>query len=126
MVCRAVVIDVLEMAGDFDGFEFQRLHGMGEALHDLLREKSGRNCRIYAPVGVHKDLLAYLVRRLLENGANSSFVHQLLNDSVPAEQLGWQSNARTGRVVQTGDQLNRVGHDAGGGQFRTEDVLGCL
>jgi RHH-type proline utilization regulon transcriptional repressor/proline dehydrogenase/delta 1-pyrroline-5-carboxylate dehydrogenase len=78
---------VLEMAGDFDGFEFQRLHGMGEALHDLLRKKSGRQCRIYAPVGVHKDLLAYLVRRLLENGANSSFVHQLLNESVPAAHL---------------------------------------
>ncbi len=78
---------VLEMAGDFDGFEFQRLHGMGEALHELLREKSGRRCRIYAPVGVHKDLLAYLVRRLLENGANSSFVHQLLNEAVPAASI---------------------------------------
>jgi RHH-type transcriptional regulator, proline utilization regulon repressor / proline dehydrogenase / delta 1-pyrroline-5-carboxylate dehydrogenase len=78
---------VLEMAGDFDGFEFQRLHGMGEALHDLLRKKSGRRCRIYAPVGVHKDLLAYLVRRLLENGANSSFVHQLLNEAVPAASI---------------------------------------
>jgi RHH-type proline utilization regulon transcriptional repressor/proline dehydrogenase/delta 1-pyrroline-5-carboxylate dehydrogenase len=78
---------VLEMAGEFDGFEFQRLHGMGEAMHDLLRKKSGRDCRIYAPVGVHKDLLAYLVRRLLENGANSSFVHQLLNDSVPPSDI---------------------------------------
>ena len=78
---------VLEMAGDFDGFEFQRLHGMGEAMHELLRKKSGRSCRIYAPVGVHKDLLAYLVRRLLENGANSSFVHQLLNESVPAADI---------------------------------------
>jgi len=78
---------VLEMAGDFDGFEFQRLHGMGEAMHDLLREKYGRRCRIYAPVGVHKDLLAYLVRRLLENGANSSFVHQLLNEAVPAASI---------------------------------------
>jgi RHH-type proline utilization regulon transcriptional repressor/proline dehydrogenase/delta 1-pyrroline-5-carboxylate dehydrogenase len=78
---------VLEMAGDFDGFEFQRLHGMGEAMHELLREKYGRRCRIYAPVGVHKDLLAYLVRRLLENGANSSFVHQLLNEAVPAASI---------------------------------------
>jgi RHH-type proline utilization regulon transcriptional repressor/proline dehydrogenase/delta 1-pyrroline-5-carboxylate dehydrogenase len=78
---------ILEMAGEFDGFEFQRLHGMGEALHDLLRKKGGRRCRIYAPVGVHKDLLAYLVRRLLENGANSSFVHQLLNEAVPAASI---------------------------------------
>ena len=78
---------ILEMAGDFEGFEFQRLHGMGEALHELLRQESGRRCRIYAPVGVHEDLLAYLVRRLLENGANSSFVHQLLDEDVPPELL---------------------------------------
>lgn len=79
---------VLEMAGnDAGGFEFQRLHGMGQALHDRLLEEAGRPCRIYAPVGVHKDLLAYLVRRLLENGANSSFVHQLLDEDVPADVL---------------------------------------
>ena len=78
---------VLEMAGDFEGFEFQRLHGMGEALHELLREKGGRRCRVYAPVGIHKDLLAYLVRRMLENGTNSSFVHQLLNEAVPAASI---------------------------------------
>jgi RHH-type proline utilization regulon transcriptional repressor/proline dehydrogenase/delta 1-pyrroline-5-carboxylate dehydrogenase len=78
---------VLEMAGDFTGFEFQRLHGMGEALHAQLRETAGRHIRIYAPVGIHEDLLAYLVRRLLENGANSSFVHQLLDKSIPAGDL---------------------------------------
>jgi len=78
---------ILELAGDFDGFEFQRLHGMGEALYEIVRQESGRRCRIYAPVGVHRDLLAYLVRRLLENGANSSFVHQLLNEEIPTEQL---------------------------------------
>lgn len=79
------VAAVLEMAGDIR-FEFQRLHGMGERLHDIvLRETKGR-CRIYAPVGAHRDLLAYLVRRLLENGANSSFVHQIVDESVtPAE-----------------------------------------
>jgi RHH-type transcriptional regulator, proline utilization regulon repressor / proline dehydrogenase / delta 1-pyrroline-5-carboxylate dehydrogenase len=63
-------------------YEFQRLHGMGEALHDLLRMQHGESVRIYAPVGVHTDLLAYLVRRLLENGANSSFVHQLLDERL--------------------------------------------
>ncbi len=78
---------VLEMAGNKEGFEFQRLHGMGESLHEIIRRENGTCCRIYAPVGIHKDLLAYLVRRLLENGANSSFVHQLLNEEVPAEQL---------------------------------------
>ncbi|MEL6774011.1 MAG: bifunctional proline dehydrogenase/L-glutamate gamma-semialdehyde dehydrogenase PutA, partial [Pseudomonadota bacterium] len=76
---------VLHMAGnDRDGFEFQRLHGMGEALHAVVREGEGTRCRIYAPVGAHRDLLAYLVRRLLENGANSSFVHQIVDKSVPA------------------------------------------
>ena len=66
-------------------FEFQRLHGMGERLHDILRATEGTRCRIYAPVGTHRDLLAYLVRRLLENGANSSFVHQIVNEDVPPE-----------------------------------------
>ncbi|MFQ5623549.1 MAG: bifunctional proline dehydrogenase/L-glutamate gamma-semialdehyde dehydrogenase PutA, partial [Paracoccaceae bacterium] len=79
---------ILEMAGsDRDTFEFQRLHGMGEALHRLVREADNTRCRIYAPVGAHRDLLAYLVRRLLENGANSSFVHQIVDKDVPAEQI---------------------------------------
>jgi RHH-type proline utilization regulon transcriptional repressor/proline dehydrogenase/delta 1-pyrroline-5-carboxylate dehydrogenase len=68
--------------------EFQRLHGMGEALYraaDSLRE--GAVVRTYAPVGGHEDLLPYLVRRLLENGANTSFVHALLDESVPAEDV---------------------------------------
>lgn len=78
---------ILEMAGSTTGFEFQRLHGMGEALHELVRTQTGRRTRIYAPVGVHEDLLAYLVRRLLENGANSSFVNQLLNEEVPISTL---------------------------------------
>src|SRR5690606_22020655 len=78
---------VLHMAGGEDNFEFQRLHGMGEGLHDLVKAKVGNRCRIYAPVGVHEDLLAYLVRRLLENGANSSFVNQVLDEKVPPEQV---------------------------------------
>ena len=70
-----------------DAFEFQRLHGMGEAMHDLVHREHGTRCRIYAPVGTHKELLAYLVRRLLENGANSSFVNQLFDESVSASEL---------------------------------------
>lgn len=66
-------------------YEFQRLHGMGESLHDLVLTRNGTRCRIYAPVGAHKDLLAYLVRRLLENGANSSFVNQIVDADVPPE-----------------------------------------
>ncbi|WP_370263530.1 L-glutamate gamma-semialdehyde dehydrogenase [Limnobacter sp.] len=74
-------------------FEFQCLHGMGENLyHGLLAQHAGHldqqhACRIYAPVGPHQHLLAYLVRRLLENGANASFVNQLNNPAVPVEQL---------------------------------------
>ncbi|MGD9917438.1 MAG: bifunctional proline dehydrogenase/L-glutamate gamma-semialdehyde dehydrogenase PutA [Paenirhodobacter sp.] len=80
------VAAILELA-EGRPFEFQRLHGMGERLHDItLRETKGR-CRIYAPVGAHRDLLAYLVRRLLENGANSSFVHQIVDESVAPEAI---------------------------------------
>ncbi|MFO1143358.1 MAG: bifunctional proline dehydrogenase/L-glutamate gamma-semialdehyde dehydrogenase PutA [Amaricoccus sp.] len=78
------VAAVLELAGDRQGFEFQRLHGMGEALHEAVRAREGTRCRIYAPVGAHRDLLAYLVRRLLENGANSSFVNQIVDKRLPA------------------------------------------
>ena len=81
------VAAVLAMAQDRQTFEFQRLHGMGEALHEIVRRREGTRCRIYAPVGAHEDLLAYLVRRLLENGANSSFVHQIVDQDVPAEEI---------------------------------------
>ena len=79
------VAAILEMGADRDAYEFQRLHGMGEALHELVRAENGPRCRIYAPVGKHRDLLAYLVRRLLENGANSSFVNQVLDGAVAPE-----------------------------------------
>ena len=79
------VAAILEMAGNRDDFEFQRLHGMGEPLHGALLRNEKVRSRIYAPVGKHRELLAYLVRRLLENGANSSFVNQLANHAVPAE-----------------------------------------
>ena len=76
---------VMALAGDPDeSFEFQRLHGMGESLLSCVSEVSGYRCRIYAPVGPHKDLLAYLVRRLLENGANSSFVNRILDHEIEA------------------------------------------
>ncbi|MDQ3077340.1 MAG: bifunctional proline dehydrogenase/L-glutamate gamma-semialdehyde dehydrogenase PutA, partial [Pseudomonadota bacterium] len=74
-------------------FEFQRLHGMGEGLYDELAKleagisEAPTPVRIYAPVGSHKELLAYLVRRLLENGANSSFVNRIADDEVPIEAL---------------------------------------
>jgi RHH-type proline utilization regulon transcriptional repressor/proline dehydrogenase/delta 1-pyrroline-5-carboxylate dehydrogenase len=76
---------ILHMADDPETYEFQRLHGMGEALHDLILKSKDTRCRIYAPVGAHRDLLAYLVRRLLENGANSSFVNQIVDESIAPE-----------------------------------------
>ncbi|PIE42105.1 MAG: bifunctional proline dehydrogenase/L-glutamate gamma-semialdehyde dehydrogenase [Gammaproteobacteria bacterium] len=71
-----------------DQFEFQRLHGMGHELYDeILSQEKATYCRIYAPVGAHKDLLPYLVRRLLENGANTSFVHKLVDPKTPIDSL---------------------------------------
>ncbi len=70
-----------------DQYEFQRLHGMGESLHHHVLSSNNTRCRIYAPVGAHKDLLAYLVRRLLENGANSSFVNQIVDTSIRPEDI---------------------------------------
>ncbi|MEN3748820.1 L-glutamate gamma-semialdehyde dehydrogenase [Sphingomonas sp. HF-S3] len=81
------VATILEWAGKSRDFEFQRLHGMGEGLYERLVQEDGYHCRIYAPVGGHRDLLAYLVRRLLENGANSSFVHQLADEHLSEEEL---------------------------------------
>ncbi|QFU15195.1 bifunctional proline dehydrogenase/L-glutamate gamma-semialdehyde dehydrogenase PutA [Microvirga thermotolerans] len=82
------VASIIERAGGTEGYEFQRLHGMGEALYArLLEDEPGLACRTYAPVGGHRDLLAYLVRRLLENGANSSFVSVAADENVPVEVL---------------------------------------
>jgi RHH-type proline utilization regulon transcriptional repressor/proline dehydrogenase/delta 1-pyrroline-5-carboxylate dehydrogenase len=81
------VATILQWAGKDRDFEFQRLHGMGEGLFEHLVREEGYHCRTYAPVGGHRDLLAYLVRRLLENGANSSFVHQLSDQSVSEDEL---------------------------------------
>ncbi len=81
------VAAILEMADDPEAFEFQRLHGMGEQLHDIVLGRENTRCRIYAPVGAHRDLLAYLVRRLLENGANSSFVNRIVDETVPPAEV---------------------------------------
>ena len=92
---------IMELAGNSADFEFQRLHGMGEALYEQVVEadKLSLPCRIYAPVGSHEDLLAYLVRRLLENGANTSFVNRIQDEALPIAEIvadpvekvrGWQ------------------------------------
>ena len=81
------VATVLEWAGTPDGYEFQRLHGMGDGLYEGLMAERGLAVRVYAPVGGYRDLLAYLVRRLLENGANTSFVHQIADHNVRDEDV---------------------------------------
>jgi RHH-type proline utilization regulon transcriptional repressor/proline dehydrogenase/delta 1-pyrroline-5-carboxylate dehydrogenase len=83
------VIYTWAKADGVDNYEFQCLHGMGETLYDQVvgADNLGKACRIYAPVGSHETLLAYLVRRLLENGANSSFVNQIVDESVPIDTL---------------------------------------
>jgi RHH-type proline utilization regulon transcriptional repressor/proline dehydrogenase/delta 1-pyrroline-5-carboxylate dehydrogenase len=85
----ATVLEFDEPGGQYyrQGYEFQLLHGMGEALYEQVLGREDVHCRIYAPVGEHVDLLAYLVRRLLENGANSSFVNNVIDENVPVEAL---------------------------------------
>jgi RHH-type transcriptional regulator, proline utilization regulon repressor / proline dehydrogenase / delta 1-pyrroline-5-carboxylate dehydrogenase len=78
---------IVEMAAGNGRMEFQRLHGMGEALHSAVQAATGIRSRVYAPVGNHKELLPYLVRRLLENGANSSFVNQLMNPEIEVDEI---------------------------------------
>ena len=78
---------ITHMAGEDQPFEIQRLHGMGKKLHEALAASFGLRSRVYAPVGAHEDLLPYLVRRLLENGANSSFVNQIFDKEVEADTL---------------------------------------
>ncbi len=80
---------VLHHAGSRDDFEFQRLHGMGEELYSAVidADRYDKRCRVYAPVGSHEDLLPYLVRRLLENGANTSFVNRIVDENEPVADI---------------------------------------
>src|SRR5204863_3018143 len=82
------VAAIYVLAGE-RGYEFQCLHGMGESIYDQVvgKDKLDRPCRIYAPVGSHETLLAYLVRRLLENGANSSFVNRIVDPAFSIDAL---------------------------------------
>ena len=81
----ATILELMD--GESSNFEFQRLHGMGESLYDQIVKGDNVQCRVYAPVGQHQDLLAYLVRRLLENGANTSFVNAIVDESQSVESL---------------------------------------
>jgi RHH-type proline utilization regulon transcriptional repressor/proline dehydrogenase/delta 1-pyrroline-5-carboxylate dehydrogenase len=90
---------ITEMAGDRLDYEFQRLHGMGEDLYGEVMENDAYHgaCRVYAPVGSHEDLLPYLVRRLLENGSNTSFVNRIVDEDLPVEQVAEDPVAKAER-----------------------------
>lgn len=83
------VAAIYELAGAAVEYEFQRLHGMGEALYSSVVDSDGWDvpCRVYAPVGSHHELLPYLVRRLLENGANTSFVNRIIDERIPLQSI---------------------------------------
>jgi RHH-type proline utilization regulon transcriptional repressor/proline dehydrogenase/delta 1-pyrroline-5-carboxylate dehydrogenase len=128
------VATVLEEAGEARGFEFQRLHGMGEALYEGLREQMpGVPCRVYAPVGGHRDLLAYLVRRLLENGANSSFVTRAVDPAIPMAELirhpeaiiGASEHARNSKIPLPRD-LYRDRRNSAGLEFGDRRAVDAL
>lgn len=87
---------IMEMTNNRDDFEFQCLHGMGRPIYDQIVDKHKFNqaCRIYAPVGTHQDLLGYLVRRLLENGANSSFINHLADETIPLNKIVFDPAAK--------------------------------
>ncbi len=126
---------VLEDAGGTSGYEFQRLHGMGEALYDaLLAEQSDLTCRVYAPVGGYSDLLAYLVRRLLENGANSSFVSVAADPAVPIETIlrrpqTWiadASHARHSHIPRPRDLFGAARRNSTGVEFGDRAAVDAL
>ncbi|MBI3275083.1 MAG: bifunctional proline dehydrogenase/L-glutamate gamma-semialdehyde dehydrogenase PutA [Methylocystis sp.] len=129
------VATILERGGAASRFEFQRLHGMGEDLYDaLLAENEGVACRVYAPVGAHRDLLAYLVRRLLENGANSSFVWRAADPAVPEAELletphviiGAPERARHSRLPLPADIYRPLRGNSKGVEFGDRAALAAL
>ena len=126
------VATILELGGNAGGYEFQRLHGMGEALYaQLSRDHPAPAHRTYAPVGSHRDLLAYLVRRLLENGANSSFVALAADNAVPLAMLlrrpaaiiGEAGNARHPQIPQPCDLYRPQRQNSRGIEFGERAAL---
>jgi RHH-type transcriptional regulator, proline utilization regulon repressor / proline dehydrogenase / delta 1-pyrroline-5-carboxylate dehydrogenase len=129
------VASVIADADGVEGYEFQRLHGMGEALYDLvLADHPTAACRVYAPVGGHRDLLAYLVRRLLENGANSSFVSVAADPSVPItsilerpqNRIGEPSHARNRKIPLPRDLYGPERRNSAGVEFGDRASLDAL
>lgn len=125
---------IMHWASSPQAFEFQRLHGMGEGLFEALVRDRGYRCRIYAPVGGHRDLLAYLVRRLLENGANSSFVHQLANEHLsdaelladPVEKVAAVSGTRHPAIPLPADLFAPERRNSEGLDLEDRDTLAAI
>jgi RHH-type transcriptional regulator, proline utilization regulon repressor / proline dehydrogenase / delta 1-pyrroline-5-carboxylate dehydrogenase len=130
------VASAIEAAGGVTGYEFQRLYGMGETLYEaLLHAAPEAACRVYAPVGGHRDLLAYLVRRLLENGANSSFVYAAADPKVPVSAIlrrpqsviGCSRHARHPKIPRPGDLYRPERKNSSGIEFgHAESLAGLL
>jgi len=129
------VASVIEDAGGVEGYEFQRLHGMGEVLYQLLLANYPQAvCRVYAPVGGHRDLLAYLVRRLLENGANSSFVSVAADPAVPIatilerpqSRIAEPARARNPRIPLPRDLYAPERRNSSGVEFGDRTALDAL
>jgi RHH-type transcriptional regulator, proline utilization regulon repressor / proline dehydrogenase / delta 1-pyrroline-5-carboxylate dehydrogenase len=129
------VATVLELSNGESGFELQRLHGMGEALYaQLAADHPALSCRTYAPVGSHRDLLAYLVRRLLENGANSSFVALAADEAVPvatllrrpADIIGIAGNARHPNIPRPADLYQPQRQNSRGLEFGDRAALQAM
>jgi RHH-type transcriptional regulator, proline utilization regulon repressor / proline dehydrogenase / delta 1-pyrroline-5-carboxylate dehydrogenase len=129
------VASAIEAAGGVTGYEFQRLYGMGETLYEaLLHAAPAAACRVYAPVGGHRDLLAYLVRRLLENGANSSFVYAAADATVPVAAIlrrpqsivGDSRHARHPKIPRPGDLYRPERKNSSGIEFGHAGSLTAL
>ncbi|MEO0832953.1 MAG: bifunctional proline dehydrogenase/L-glutamate gamma-semialdehyde dehydrogenase PutA [Pseudomonadota bacterium] len=109
--------------GPYTDYELQRLHGMGEQLHDTLLDQ-GVHSRIYAPVGGHRELLPYLVRRLLENGANSSFVNQLIDPDIAIDDIVAAPVAEVRSLDEIANPLLRHPRDLYGEEHKSDNQSG--
>ena len=118
------VAAIMQLAGNNQDFEFQCLHGMGIPLYHQIVDKTkfNRRCRIYAPVGTHQDLLGYLVRRLLENGANSSFINKIADENTPIDKIVFDPTERVAALTSKPHPHIPTPHDIYGKWVNSESL----